>query len=69
MGVEPKVCFFCVEPKGLGGLQLGFRHDVSGVAMAEVTKMVTSPRSVHEIRRVGVMTDQCAAQSARFHPS
>ena len=43
--------------------------------MAEVTKMVTSPRSVHEIRRVGVMTDQCAAQSARvdfvfviFHP-
>lgn len=36
MGVEPKVCFFCVEPKGskgLGGLLLGFRHDVSGVAM------------------------------------
>lgn len=37
--------------------------------MAEVTKMVTSPRSVREIRRVGVMTDQCAAQSVRFHPS
>ncbi len=32
MGVEPKVCFFCVEPNRLGGLLSGFRHDVIGVA-------------------------------------